>query len=156
MSSMSRSALAIPEADRTPAVLVHLSPLAGFVLPTLGNVLGPLVAWLALRDRSPALNQQGKEALNFQLSMWVYGVVIGVLAFILFSLGIIGGALGTAAGVQDLGAFAFLGTFAAFFVFLVPLLLLLSLIPFIFMIVAVVRVSAGQPYHYPLSIRFIR
>ncbi len=153
---MSRTALAIPEADRTPAVLTHLSPLAGFLLPTLGNVLGPLVAWLALRDRSPALDQQGKEALNFQLSMWVYGVVIGILAFVLFSLGIIGGALGAAAGAQDLGAFAFLGTFAAFFVFFVPLLLLLSIIPFIFMIVAVVRVSSGQPYHYPLSIRFVR
>ncbi|OLV17204.1 MULTISPECIES: DUF4870 domain-containing protein [Deinococcus] len=153
---MTRTALAIPEADRTPAVLTHLSPLAGFLLPTLGNVLGPLVAWLALRDRSPALDQQGKEALNFQLSMWLYGVLIGILAFVLFSLGILGGALGTAAGAQDFGAFAFLGTFAAFFVFFVPLLLLLSIIPFIFMIVAVVRVSAGQPYHYPLSIRFVR
>ncbi|GGM14076.1 DUF4870 domain-containing protein [Deinococcus aerophilus] len=146
----------LPEADRSGALLIHLSPLAGFLLPTLGNVLGPLIAWLALRDRSRALDDQGKEALNFQLSMWLYGVIIGVLVFVLFSLGIVGGAVGAAAGSVDAGAFVFLGSLAAFVVFFVPLLLLLSIVPFIFMIVAVVRVSAGQLYRYPLSIRFVR
>ncbi|GAA5436483.1 DUF4870 domain-containing protein [Deinococcus aquaticus] len=150
---MSRPLPVIPESDRTPAIITHLSPLAGFVLPTLGNVLGPLVAWLAFRDRSGALDEQGKEALNFQLSFWLYGLVVGVLAFVLFSAGLIGGA---AAGTPDLGALAFLGTFGAFFLFFLPVMAVLGLVPFVFMIVAVVRVSAGQPYRYPLSIRFLR
>ncbi|GGR65936.1 hypothetical protein GCM10008959_30250 [Deinococcus seoulensis] len=153
---MSRSLPVIPESDRTAAIVTHLSPLAGFVLPTLGNVLGPLVAWLAFRDRSGALDEQGKEALNFQLSFWLYGLVVGVLAFILFSAGLIGGAVGAAAGTPDLGTLAFLGTFGAFFLFFLPVMAVLGLVPFVFMLVAVVRVSAGQPYRYPLSIRFLR
>ncbi|MBX8467306.1 DUF4870 domain-containing protein [Deinococcus sp. RIT780] len=127
---MSRPLPVIPEPDRTPAIITHLSPLAGLLLPTLGNVLGPLVAWLAFRDRSGALDEQGKEALNFQLSFWLYGLGVGALAF--------------------------LGTLGAFFLFFLPVMAVLGLVPFVFMIVAVVRVSAGQPYRYPLSIRFLR
>lgn len=37
-----------------------------------------------------------------------------------------------------------------------PVLLIVSVVPFVFMILAVVRVSAGQAYHYPLSIRFLK
>ncbi|UBV41957.1 DUF4870 domain-containing protein [Deinococcus taeanensis] len=153
---MIRPPLTIPEPDRTSAIITHLSPLAGFLIPTLGNLLGPLVAWLAFRDRSRALDDQGKEALNFQLSFWLYGLIVGVVAFVLFSLGLLGGAVGAAAGAPDVGAFAFLGSFASFFLFFLPVMLLLGLVPFIFMIVAVVRVSAGETYRYPLTIRFLK
>ncbi|WP_221088007.1 DUF4870 domain-containing protein [Deinococcus aquaedulcis] len=152
---MTRLPALLTEPERTPAIITHLSPLAGLLLPTLGNVLGPLVAWLAFRDRSRALDDQGKEALNFQLSFWLYGLVVSVLAFALFSLGLIGGAVGAAAGT-DLGGLAVLGSLSGFFLFFLPVLVVLGLVPFIFMIVAVVRVSAGQPYHYPLTIRFLR
>ncbi|MBZ9713273.1 DUF4870 domain-containing protein [Deinococcus multiflagellatus] len=152
---MTRLPALLTEPERTPAIITHLSPLAGLLLPTLGNVLGPLVAWLAFRDRSRALDDQGKEALNFQLSFWLYGLVVSVLGFALFSLGLIGGAVGAATGT-DLGGLAVLGSLGGFFLFFLPVLVVLGLVPFIFMIVAVVRVSAGQPYRYPLSIRFLR
>ncbi|WP_309572296.1 DUF4870 domain-containing protein [Deinococcus sp.] len=147
---------ALPEADRTPGIIQHLSPLADLLLPTIGGVLGPLVAWLVYRDRSPELDAQGRAVLNFRLSVWLYGLISGVLAFILFSLGLIGGAVGTAAGSQQLGALAFLGTFASFFLLLLPVMVVLSIVPFIFMIIGVVRASSGQAYHYPLTIRFVR
>ncbi|THF86101.1 DUF4870 domain-containing protein [Deinococcus sp. KSM4-11] len=151
-----RPLTALPDADRTPGIVLHLSPLADLLLPTVGGVLGPLVAWLVYRDRSAALNAQGREVLNFRLSMWLYGLIIGVLAFLLFSVGLIGGAVGSAAGSEELGAFAFLGTFASFFLFLLPVMVVLGIIPFIFMIIGVVRASSGQPYSYPLTIRFVR
>ena len=96
----------IPEPDRTPALIIHLSPLLGLVLPALGNVLGPLAAWLAYRDRAPVLDQQGKEALNFQLSVWLYAFLTGLLFLALFSLGLLGGVFGAAAGSPHLGALA--------------------------------------------------
>ncbi|MFB9991797.1 DUF4870 domain-containing protein [Deinococcus oregonensis] len=156
LSPPPHSAPTLPEPERTPAILIHLSPLAGLLLPTLGNLLGPLLAWLVYRDRSRALDGQGKEALNFQLSLWLYGAVITVLAFGLFSLGLVGGAVGAAVGSPDAGALAFFGAFAAFFAFYLPILLVLFLLPLVLMLVAVVRVSSGQAYRYPLTIRFIR
>ncbi|WP_019009033.1 DUF4870 domain-containing protein [Deinococcus aquatilis] len=146
----------LPEPERTPAILIHLSPLAGLLLPSIGNLLGPLLAWLVYRDRSRALDGQGKEALNFQLSLWLYGVLITVLAFALFSLGLVGGAVGAVVGRPDAGAFAFFGAFAAFFAFYLPILLVLFLLPLVLMLVAVVRVSGGQAYRYPLTIRFLK
>lgn len=146
----------IPEAERTPALTVHLSPLLGLVLPGLGNVLGPLAAWLAYRDRSRLLDAQGKEALNFQLSVWLYSFLVGLLFFGLFSLGVIGGAVGAASGSPDLGAFALFGSLTAFFVVFLPVSLVLWAFPLVVMLLAVIRVNQGRAYHYPLSIRFLR
>ena len=87
---------------------------------------------------------------------WLYGVLITVLAFALFSLGLVGGAVGAVVGRPDAGAFAFFGAFAAFFAFYLPILLVLFLLPLVLMLVAVVRVSGGQAYRYPLTIRFLK
>ena len=56
------------------AMLCHLSALAGFIIP-LGNVIGPLVIWMIKKDVYPLVDDQGKEALNFQISMTIYYVV---------------------------------------------------------------------------------
>lgn len=144
------------EQERTGSIFTHLSPLADFVLPSVGNLLGPLVAWLVYRDKSAVLNWQGKEVLNFRLSVWLYGLVIGVVAFGLFSLGLIGGAVGSASGHDTAGAFAFLGSFAAFFLFFLPVMVIMWIVPFIFMIIGVVRASSGQTYRYPFTIRFLK
>jgi len=53
--------------DRTWAMLCHLSGLAGYVVP-FGNIFGPLIIWLIKRDQSWFVDDQGKEALNFQIS----------------------------------------------------------------------------------------
>lgn len=146
----------IPEPERTPALLIHLSPLLGLVLPGVGNVLGPLAAWLGYRDRHAVLDQQGKEAVNFQISVWLYSLLAGLLFFGLFSLGLIGGAAGAAAGSPDLGAFALFGSLAAFFAFFIPASLVLWAFPLVVMLLAVIRVNQGRTYRYPLSIRWIR
>jgi hypothetical protein len=57
--------------ERNWAMTCHLASFAGYVLP-LGNIIGPLVAWLMKRDEFPLVDDQGKEALNFQISMTIY------------------------------------------------------------------------------------
>jgi uncharacterized Tic20 family protein len=61
----------------------HLSALAGFVVPGLGHVLGPLIVWLVKRGDSSEIDAHGKEALNFQISMLIYNIVAGVLCLVL-------------------------------------------------------------------------
>jgi uncharacterized protein len=68
---------------RTWCVACHLSALAGFVIPALGHILGPLIVWLVKRGDSPEIDAHGKEALNFQISMLIYNVVAGVLCLLL-------------------------------------------------------------------------
>lgn len=85
-----------PEPDkdeRTWALLAHLSALVGFLIP-FGNLLGPLVVWQVKKNEMPFVDDQGKEALNFQISVTLAGVVCAVLSlvvigvFLLFVVGI--------------------------------------------------------------------
>ena len=119
-----------PTEERNWAMLAHLSGLSFLVgLP----VVGPLVVWLFKRDQSAFVDAEGKEALNFSLSVLLYSVVGGILGAILtvvtLGIGFIAVALvGLVAGIAWL----------------------------VLTILAAVQASGGQPYRYPLTIRFIR
>ena len=67
-----------PQEDRTLALLTHRS---GILL----SVIVPLVVWLANKDKADKawLNDQAKEALNFQITLLIGWVICMVLAFIL-------------------------------------------------------------------------
>jgi Uncharacterized protein conserved in bacteria len=67
------------------ATVCHLAALVGYIVP-MGHVLGPLVVWLLKRNDSPFVDDQGKEALNFQLSLTIYGMIAALLVFVLIGL----------------------------------------------------------------------
>jgi len=77
------------ESERTWGMLAHLSALAGLVLPLIGNVLGPLVVWMAKRDQSAFVATEALEALNFNLTVSLAAILccILMLIFIGFLLG---------------------------------------------------------------------
>ena len=79
------------ENERTWGMLAHLSALVGLVFPLVGNILGPLLVWLTKRDQSAFIATHAKEALNFNITVTLAGVVCGFLALIF-----IGFLLGTA------------------------------------------------------------
>ena len=70
-------------------VVCHLSALAGFVIPALGHILGPLIVWLVKRGDSAEIDEHGKEALNFQISMLIYNVVAGILCLVLIGFALL-------------------------------------------------------------------
>ncbi len=59
----------------------HLAALAGYIIP-FGHILGPLVVWLVKREEYPFVADQGKEALNFQISITIYGLICIPLVFL--------------------------------------------------------------------------
>jgi len=68
--------------DRTWAMLCHLGSLAGFVI-LFGHIIAPLVIWLVKKEELPLVEDQGKESLNFQISMTIYLLVTLILIPIL-------------------------------------------------------------------------
>jgi len=64
------------------AMICHLVGLAGIVIPFVGNIVAPLVVWQIKKDDYPFVDEQGKEAVNFQISMTIYGLISAVLTFI--------------------------------------------------------------------------
>jgi uncharacterized Tic20 family protein len=76
--------------QRNWAMFAHLSAL--LVYPTLiGGIVGPLVIWLMRRDDMPFAADQAKETLNFQITVYLAGLVCGILMLLVigFSLAVI-------------------------------------------------------------------
>ncbi len=94
--------------------------------------LGPLVVWLVGRERHPFIDHHAKEALNFNLTFLLIGVVGGLIAF-----------------------FGAVVTLGLGLVVIVPAAIILGLAWIIFPIIAAVRAWDGQGYRYPLTIRFV-
>ena len=78
-------AATIDETVRTTAAAAHLSTFTGLVVP-FGSVIGPLAIWLTRRDRDPFIDQAGREALNFGITIAVYGTVLLVAALMLVGI----------------------------------------------------------------------
>lgn len=116
-------------------MLCHLLSLSALVGVPLGNLLGPLILWLIKKDEDPFVDACGKESLNFQLSVMIYGFGLVLIAFpmalipfvnLVFIPGIV-----LAFGVLAVGTIALV-------------------------LVATVHSGRGAFYRYPLCLRFIR
>jgi len=60
--------------------------------------IGPLIIWLIKKDEDPFVDNQGKEALNFQITVAI-AFIVSVLLIPAFCIGVF---LGTAVGIADL------------------------------------------------------
>lgn len=109
------------------AMLAHLSALIGLVIGL--SFMGPLVVYLVKRDAHPYIREQAAEALNFNLSVLIYAVVLALVTFVLFFI-VIG-------------------------VFLIPLFILGGLVWLLLVVLAGVAANRGESYRYPLTIRFV-
>ena len=69
------SAPEVPQDSRNLGMLCHL---LGF----LTSFLGPLILWLIKKDDDPFVDDQGKEALNFQITMAIAYAVGAITAFL--------------------------------------------------------------------------
>lgn len=73
-------------------MLCHLSSLCAYVGVPFGHIAGPLIVWLIKRNEFPYVNEQGKESLNFQITMTLYYIIAALLVlvfigfFLLFAL----------------------------------------------------------------------
>jgi uncharacterized Tic20 family protein len=115
--------------ERTWAMVAHAGGPAGIVFSAgLLGFLVPLIVWLAKKDESEFINDQGKEALNFQLTLFLLHV--GLWFFVLVTLGI--------------------GLLVA-----IPLMAILWLVEIVLGVLAAIRSYDGQRYRYPLSVRLI-
>jgi len=64
-------------------MICHLAGLGGLIpiVPIIGSVIGPLIVWQIKKDEFGFVADQGKEALNFQISILMYAIVSGLLCF---------------------------------------------------------------------------
>jgi len=71
---------------RTWSVLCHASALLGLFFHFFGHLLGPLIVWLIKRGDAPEIDANGKESLNFQISMLIYDIIAGILCLVVIGI----------------------------------------------------------------------
>ncbi len=79
-SDTSSTAIETDSNARTMGMLCHLLALVQFL--GIPGFLGPLVIWLLKREEHPFIDNCGKEAVNFQLSVLIYLIAAFLMVFI--------------------------------------------------------------------------
>jgi uncharacterized Tic20 family protein len=76
----------MPETSKSTvnwAMLCHVAGLAMYIGIPFGNIIVPLIIWLLRKDSSSAVDAAGREALNFNISFTLYGIIAGLLCYVL-------------------------------------------------------------------------
>ncbi len=68
------------------AMFCHFAAFLGLVIPFFGNIIGPLIVWQIKKDLDPFVDAQGKEALNFQISVAVAMLICLLLSVVLIGI----------------------------------------------------------------------
>ena len=75
----------IPKQQRDWGMFCHLAAFAGYIIPA-GGIIGPLIVWLIKKDEFPYVDEQGKESLNFQISIFIYTAVAAVSLLVVIGI----------------------------------------------------------------------
>lgn len=139
------------------ATCIHLSTFSRFLFP-FGNFIAPLVLWILNKEKSKFIDEHGKQALNFQISILVYSVIIGIMTVPFFLFNFI-----EHFGVMNIHAFDgieidishptplfYIGGGIGF------LAVLGFLLEIVFIIKASLSAKDGEHYQYPLTINFLK
>jgi uncharacterized Tic20 family protein len=128
-ANRSRKGMVIQMTPNTWAMLCHLSGLIGYLGNGLGSVVGPLAIWIVKKDEMPEVDRHGKEALNFNISVAIYGLILGTVTFATLGIGML---------------------------LTIPLLFALAIFHFVCVITAAVKANNGEDYQYPMCMRIVK
>ncbi|MGL2964338.1 DUF4870 domain-containing protein [Flavobacterium sp. RSB2_4_14] len=146
--------------EKNTATFLQISALSQYIVP-FGNYIFPIMIWSAKKNESEFVDYNGKQVLNFQLSIFLYSMVLCLIAIPIFIFVVFKNISfetvihhddfliknlngGNITGIAILGIIAVL------------LFCFLKVIEFILIIYAAVKTSNGEHYKYPLSIPFFK
>ena len=139
------------------ATFIHLSTFSRFIIP-LGNFIGPIILWVSNKDKSEFVDAHGKQAINFQISILLYAIILGTISIPFFIFNIFSG--------FDFIDFHGLHDFHLNIGKPSPLLYIggalggIAILGFILELVFIIKASLkardGELYQYPFTINFIK
>jgi uncharacterized protein len=119
--------------ERQWAMFAHLSALLGGLLTGAvggwGSFLGPLIIWLIKKDTMPFVDDQAKEALNFNITVSAVFLLLWILTFITL----------------------FIGAIVTF-----PLMFIIGIAALVFIVIAAIKSNEGTAYRYPFTLRLVK
>jgi uncharacterized Tic20 family protein len=146
--------------EKNTATFTHLSTLTQYFIP-FGNYIFPILIWSSYKDKSEFANHHGKQALNFQLSLLLYTLILGLIAIPIFIIVFLQNIPMEAVFNNEdfvIRNFNFDGNIGLLSIGATAVLLfgLLKIVEFFLVIYASIKASNGEYYKYPMTISFIK
>ncbi len=116
------------------ALFAHLSALIGGIVTSgwagsIGCFIGPLIIWLVKKETMPFVNDQAKEALNFNITVAIVFLALFLLSIVTLGVGLI---------------------------IAIPLWIIIGIAWLVFTIIAAIKANQGEAYRYPFALRLIK
>ena len=120
--------------ERQWAMFAHLSALLGAIVTagwagSIGCFIGPLVIWMVKKDTMPFVDDQAKEALNFNITVAIIFFVLWAVTFLTLFIG----------GVLT-----------------VPLMVIVGIAWLVLTVIASIKANQGERYRYPFTLRLVK
>ncbi|OUD35290.1 MULTISPECIES: DUF4870 domain-containing protein [unclassified Flavobacterium] len=146
--------------EKNIATFTHLSTLTQYFIP-FGNYIFPIVLWSTKKGDSEFVDHHGKQAINFQLSLLLYSLVLLMIAIPCFLITVFKNIPLNSLHENHnfiLSDFNFSDNAGFLTVGIVSLLLflILKVVEFFYIIYASMQTSNGIAYKYPLTIPFLK
>ena len=147
----------VDQHQKNIATFIHLSSFSRFFIP-FGNFLGPIILWIANKDKSEFIDTHGKQIINFQMSILLYALILGMITIPFFLFNFFD-------GIEFLDFHAFESvriniTKPSPLLYITGGLGFLAVIAFLLEMVFIVRAGLaakdGELFHYPLTIPFLK
>lgn len=152
--------------ERNLSAIIHASTFSKYFIP-FGNFIVPLILWMSNKKQYDFVDYNGKQALNFQISMLLYSIVAGLITIPFF--------IGSLPHIFDWDVFGFHHLsdlnnlnihidsddfrFGRLFwpVGIAGVIQVgLAIVNIVYSILATIRTNEGQYFKYPLTIKFIK
>ena len=146
--------------NKNLATFTHLSALSQYCIP-FGNYIFPILIWSSNKEKSEFIDFNGKQILNFQLSMFLYCLVLAMIAIPILLVTIFSTIPSEAIFNEAVFArnhFSIENITGISIVAIAAILLFVGLkvAEFFLIIYAAVKASNGEKFEYPLTIPFIK
>lgn len=120
--------------QRQWAMFAHLSAIVGGLLTagwagSIGVFIGPLIIWMVKKDTMPFVDDQGKEALNFNITVGIVFLALLLLSVLTLGIGLI---------------------------IAIPAWIIIGIAWLVFAIIGGIKANEGVAYRYPLTMRLIK
>ncbi len=154
------SPTSIPAKQRSLGMWMHLTPLlsyfASFIIPIpFLSLIATYIIYSTQKDKGEFVEENGKESVNFQITLAIVFVAMIIIMIIVFGGSIISTIFGgqfdndaaTGAGVMGLIGSSLL---------MITAFTIIGISAFVFMVIGTIRASNGSVYRYPVSLRLIK
>ena len=146
--------------EKNWATLTHIGAFGQYLFP-LGNFIIPIIIWSSKKNESEFIDNNGKQCINFQLSVFLYSLILYAIFVPAFFITILSHITFNELIhdrhfiIQDLNfsenvGLITTGAIAIFF------LVCLKIAEFFLIIQAAVKTANGERYSYPLTLKFMK